>query len=272
MRPSTSSFRSTSVCSSRGSAAACASPSRAAPVACSAFLRSSGHSRTHFDEDALADWAPDVAAFASNLHASAAYRAELARVGVRVGRPLDRGERRPMTARGDSVLRLEDERLLRGAGCFTADIRLENELRMFVVRSPHAAARIVSIETADAPLGSPARRCTCSRAAITRRMAGGTRRAATRDFLGPRRPTSMAASSSRRRTWCCRSTAFDTSVMRWRSRSRPRSMRPRDAADHVRVAYEPLPHVTSAVDAAARRSAGRLGRTGRQPVRRFRDR
>jgi len=55
-----------------------------------------------------------------------------------------------MTARGESVLRLEDERLLRGAGCFTADIRLENELRMFVVRSPHAAARIVSIETSDA--------------------------------------------------------------------------------------------------------------------------
>ena len=55
-----------------------------------------------------------------------------------------------MTARGESVLRLEDERLLRGSGCFTADIRLENELRMFVVRSPHAAARIVSIETADA--------------------------------------------------------------------------------------------------------------------------
>ena len=38
---------------------------------------------THFHEDALADWVPDVAAFASNLHASAAYRAELARVGVR---------------------------------------------------------------------------------------------------------------------------------------------------------------------------------------------
>ncbi len=37
----------------------------------------------HFDENALADWAPAVAAFASNLHASAAYRAELARVGVR---------------------------------------------------------------------------------------------------------------------------------------------------------------------------------------------
>ena len=37
----------------------------------------------HFHEDALAAWSPDVAAFCSNLHASAAYRAELVRVGVR---------------------------------------------------------------------------------------------------------------------------------------------------------------------------------------------
>jgi carbon-monoxide dehydrogenase medium subunit len=35
-----------------------------------------------FDEDAAAAWVPDVATFASNLHASAAYRAELTRVGV----------------------------------------------------------------------------------------------------------------------------------------------------------------------------------------------
>jgi carbon-monoxide dehydrogenase medium subunit len=35
-----------------------------------------------FQEDALVGWSPDVAEFESNLHASAAYRAELVRVGV----------------------------------------------------------------------------------------------------------------------------------------------------------------------------------------------
>jgi carbon-monoxide dehydrogenase medium subunit len=37
----------------------------------------------HFDEHAVAAWSPDVAPFISNLHASAAYRAALAKVGAR---------------------------------------------------------------------------------------------------------------------------------------------------------------------------------------------
>ena len=36
-----------------------------------------------FHEDAVAAWSPDVAAFISNLHAPAAYRAQLAKVGAR---------------------------------------------------------------------------------------------------------------------------------------------------------------------------------------------
>jgi carbon-monoxide dehydrogenase medium subunit len=36
-----------------------------------------------FDEDALTAWSPDLAVFISNLHASAAYRAELGKVGAR---------------------------------------------------------------------------------------------------------------------------------------------------------------------------------------------
>ncbi len=48
---------------------------------------------------------------------------------------------------GQSVPRTEDFRLLRGQGRYTDDIKLQNEARLYVVRSPHAAARINSIDT-----------------------------------------------------------------------------------------------------------------------------
>jgi len=44
---------------------------------------------------------------------------------------------------GASALRKEDPKLVRGEGAFTDDIRAEGELRGFVLRSPHAAARFV---------------------------------------------------------------------------------------------------------------------------------
>ncbi|MDZ7601644.1 MAG: xanthine dehydrogenase family protein molybdopterin-binding subunit, partial [Hoeflea sp.] len=44
---------------------------------------------------------------------------------------------------GASALRKEDPKLVRGEGAFTDDIRAEGELRGFVLRSAHAAARFV---------------------------------------------------------------------------------------------------------------------------------
>ena len=54
---------------------------------------------------------------------------------------------------GQSVLRTEDERLLRGAGSFTADIHLTGLLHLVIVRSPHAHANILNID-ASAVLAS----------------------------------------------------------------------------------------------------------------------
>ena len=51
---------------------------------------------------------------------------------------------------GASVRRKEDDRLLRGAGRYTDDITLPGMLWMAVVRSPHAHARIVGIDGAEA--------------------------------------------------------------------------------------------------------------------------
>ena len=48
------------------------------------------------------------------------------------------------------VRRVEDPRLLKGNGRYTDDIQLANEAIGVVVRSPHAAARILSVDTAAA--------------------------------------------------------------------------------------------------------------------------
>ena len=48
---------------------------------------------------------------------------------------------------GKSLPRSEDARLVRGLGRFTADLAPPDASRLFVVRSPHAAARIIKIDT-----------------------------------------------------------------------------------------------------------------------------
>ncbi len=59
-----------------------------------------------------------------------------------------------MQERGVSRRRLEDERFLRGAGRYVDDIGVPDSLHGWVVRSPHAHARILSIDT-DAALAMP---------------------------------------------------------------------------------------------------------------------
>src|SRR5690348_17858396 len=56
--------------------------------------------------------------------------------------------------RGKPLKRREDPRLLAGRGRFTADVALPGMLAMHVVRSPHAHARIRSID-ASAALAEP---------------------------------------------------------------------------------------------------------------------
>ncbi len=51
---------------------------------------------------------------------------------------------------GKSLPRTEDARLLRGRGRFLADLAPPDAARLFMVRSPHASARIVSIHDAQA--------------------------------------------------------------------------------------------------------------------------
>jgi aerobic carbon-monoxide dehydrogenase large subunit len=51
---------------------------------------------------------------------------------------------------GRSVQRLEDRRLLTGAGCFAADVSFPHQLHMRLVRSGHGHAQLVSIDATQA--------------------------------------------------------------------------------------------------------------------------
>ena len=51
---------------------------------------------------------------------------------------------------GKPVRRREDPRLVTGAGCYTDDVNLPGQAYASMVRSPHAHARIVRIDTAPA--------------------------------------------------------------------------------------------------------------------------
>ena len=57
---------------------------------------------------------------------------------------------------GQSIRRVEDPKFLLGRGGYIADRITPGTLQAAVLRSPHAHARIVRIETAQARGGSPA--------------------------------------------------------------------------------------------------------------------
>ena len=54
----------------------------------------------------------------------------------------------------DKHIRVEDNALVRGLGRYAADAPLPNQAYAYFVRSPHASARIVSVDT-SAALKSP---------------------------------------------------------------------------------------------------------------------
>src|SRR5436190_19292590 len=51
---------------------------------------------------------------------------------------------------GRPIRRLEDRRLLTGGGCYSDDFNLPGQAYAFVIRSPHAHARLGAIEVTDA--------------------------------------------------------------------------------------------------------------------------
>jgi aerobic carbon-monoxide dehydrogenase large subunit len=143
---------------------------------------------------------------------------------------------------GQAVPRFEDVRLLRGQGRFQDDVNLHGQVYTVFLRSPHAHARIRSIDTAiaaDAPgvlaiytgadyaadgLGQP-------KATMPRKKADGS------PLFAPQRPALV--------------------VDRVRYVGDPVAMvvaatlnQAKDAAELIAIDYEPLPSVTSVAEAA----------------------
>ena len=146
---------------------------------------------------------------------------------------------------GQSVARVEDQRLLRGGGRFTDDINLPGQLHGCVVRSPHPHARIAGIDTGPA-LAAPGVVAVFTGADVAAdglgtlpSLARGNTTLTRRDgspIFEPPRP----ALQSRKVSFVGDCVAFvvaDTAA------------RARDAAELVDVEYEPLPLVTSAEEA-----------------------
>ena len=145
---------------------------------------------------------------------------------------------------GQSVPRFEDPRLLRGQGRFVDDVNLPGQAYMVVVRSPHAAARIRSID-ATAAAAAP-----------------GVAAVLTGDDLAADGLGTTAVSFKRQRP--------DGSPMFARphpglARARVRyvgdpvaiviarhAAQAKDAAEQVAIDYEPLPAVGSIADATRR--------------------
>ncbi|MBI3092434.1 MAG: xanthine dehydrogenase family protein molybdopterin-binding subunit [Candidatus Tectomicrobia bacterium] len=143
------------------------------------------------------------------------------------------------SAIGQRLLRKEDPRLLRGEGCYVADLRLADMLHAAIVRSPHAHARIRAIESSAAAMPE----------------VGGVYRAAD---LGPlsrslpqTRPhpallSCTAAPLARRKVkYVGEAVAVVVAASRYAAE---------DAAEAVRVDYEPLAPVTD-VEQAVRPGA-----------------
>src|SRR5439155_5366287 len=144
---------------------------------------------------------------------------------------------------GQPVTRFEDPRLLRGRGNFINDVNLPNQAYAYLLRSPHAHARIVSLDTTAA-------------SAAPSVLAVFTGTDVARDNLG-----TMTMTLKRKRP--------DGSPMFARphtglTRDRVRYVgdpvalivaetmaAARDAADLVEIEYTPLPSVTSTADAGA---------------------
>jgi aerobic carbon-monoxide dehydrogenase large subunit len=146
--------------------------------------------------------------------------------------------------------RLEDARLITGRGCFSDDFSLPDQAYVFVVRSPHAHARLAAVNTAEAAAGP----------GVLAVLTGADYLA---DGLGP-----MAYSPAARHPPDIRLEGLDR-VPRSVTRQYPLAIgrarfvgeavavviaetaaTARDAAERVRFEYQPLPAVTASSLAA----------------------
>ncbi len=144
---------------------------------------------------------------------------------------------------GHAVRRIEDRTLVAGRGAFVDDFSLADQAHLCFLRSPHAHARIVSID-ASAALALPG---------VVAVLTGDElRHAGVRPLAGPagfRRPDGSPAVAPPRRALACDRVRFvGEAVAAIVAESRAAAI---DARDAVVVDYEDLPAVVDVDDALA---------------------
>jgi carbon-monoxide dehydrogenase large subunit len=142
---------------------------------------------------------------------------------------------------GQSVTRFEDPRLLRGEGRFVEDVNLPGQAYMYVLRSPHAHARIRSIDT-TAAVATPGVIAVFTGADLAR------------DKLGTMEMTLKRKRPDGTPMFAQPHTGLSTDRARYVGDPvalviAETQAGARDAAELVRVDYEPLPSVTSTASA-----------------------
>ena len=132
---------------------------------------------------------------------------------------------------GQPLLRREDVRLLTGRGCFVDDLQMANALHVALVRSPHAHARIRSVDV-SAALAAPG---------VVAAMTGAELAERTDPFqAGIVAPVKYYAMAVDRARYSGEPVAAVLATDRYLAE---------DAAELVEVDYEPLPPVVSIEDA-----------------------
>ena len=165
---------------------------------------------------------------------------------------------------GQGVSRFEDPRLVRGGGRYTDDIQLPGMAYGVVLRSPHAHAKIKSIDTAAAK-AAPGVLAVITAADWKAAgfgdlpSHGGLKRRDGSPMFKPRYPV-LAEDRVR---WVGDPVAFVVAET---------PAQALDAAELVQVDYEELPAVVSTAEARQARRAARLGRVPRQYLFRRADR
>src|SRR5262245_19105896 len=142
---------------------------------------------------------------------------------------------------GQAVTRFEDPRLLRGEGRFIEDINLPGQVYMYLLRSPHAHARVRAIDTAAALAAHGV-------------IAVFTAADLAHDNLGTMEMTLKRKRPDGSPMFARPHRGLSTEHVRYVGD--PVALvvaethgTARDAAELVRVDYEPLPSVTSTADA-----------------------
>ena len=143
---------------------------------------------------------------------------------------------------GQSVPRFEDPRLVRGGGRYVADMTLPRLAHGFVLRSPHAHAKILSIDTAAAK-AAPGVLAVLTGADWEASGFGDLPRAHQRERKGGRpmyKPANPSLVKDRVR-WVGDYVAFVVAETYHQAA---------DAAELIEIEYEPLPSITNTAEAA----------------------